>query len=593
LVADVHKLAAGREDYYTREIARNREEYLSGHGESPGVFHGGSARALGLEGECSPEAFKRLFAWQDPRTGEQLGRAPRQDAMPAWDLVFRPHKDVSILYALGDQQTGAKVAEAHQAGVRAAVAYLDGQVGTRTGRHGAEHVQGSGLLAVGFTHRTSRAGDPLLHTHLIITNRTQGPDGQWRTLDSRDLLNHRATADAMYQAAYQQELTRTLGVRWEAPDRWGNRGIEGMPEELRRGFSKRHEQISAELERQEANGKRRTPKLVQKVVHETRPAKSHETPETLYGRWQQEARVLGFEPERLVRGVIGRERSREHDPSRTPGHDSAPPAAPGGTAGHDRPAAAAPGGSPAGLPERTIITTMFDRLASPEGLTAQASTFTRPQVLCAVGRELPAEAAGTVGPAELEALADRFLAERVVSVVSEHAIGERHYATPEILEVERRLIDAAVSRSLEQSGVCSHDTLRATLAAHPTIGEDQAAMVRDITQGGQGVSLVVGKAGTGKTYALGVARHAWQLDGYRVLGAAPTGIATVCLDAEGFERSRTVDALLAELDAERAAKGRRRPGGRQQKLSLNSVLQKRWRSQGVSATPPRIPVRVS
>jgi len=571
VVADLHKLAVGREDYYTREIARNREEYLSGHGESPGIFHGGSARALGLEGECSPEAFKRLFAWQDPRTGEQLGRAPRQDAMPAWDLVLRPHKDVSILYALGDEATGRRVAEAHHAGVRAAVAYLDSQVGTRTGRHGAEHVQGEGLLAVGFTHRTSRAGDPLLHTHMIVTNRTQGPDGQWRTLDSRDLLNHRATADAMYQAAYQQELTRSLGVRWEAPDRWGNRAIQGMPEELRRGFSKRHEQISAELQRQEAQGKHRTAKLVQKVVHETRPAKSHETPETLYGRWQQEARDFGFEPERLVRQVTGRERSREHNPARTPGHDRAP-AAPAGTAGQDSPAAPA-AGTPAGLPEQTI-TTMFDRLANPEGLTAQASTFTRPQVLCAMGRELPVEAAGTVGPAELEALADRFVAERAVSVVSEHAVGERHYATPEILEVERRLIDAAVSRSGEQSGVCAHDTLRATLAAHPTIGEDQAAMVRDITQGGQGVSVVVGKAGTGKTYALGVARHAWQLDGYRVLGAAPTGIATVCLDAEGFERSRTVDALLAELDQERAEglrSGRKtgRPlAGRQPKLSL-------------------------
>jgi conjugative relaxase-like TrwC/TraI family protein len=569
VVADLHKLAAGREDYYTREIARNREEYLSGKGESPGSFHGGSARALGLEGECSPEAFKRLFAWQDPRTGEQLGRAPRADAMPAWDLVFRPHKDVSILYALGDEATGRRVAEAHQAGVRAAVAYLDSQVGTRTGRHGVEHVQGEGLLAVGFTHRTSRAGDPLLHTHLIVTNRTQGPDGQWRTLDSRDLLNHRATADAMYQAAYQSELTRTLGVKWEAPDRWGNRAIQGMPEELRRGFSKRHEQISAELQRQEANGKHRTPKLVQKVVHATRPAKSHETPETLYGRWQQESRDLGFEPDRLVRQVTGRERSREQDPEvhvggassphgRTPGQNSAPGGTPAGLAGTLT--------ATAGLPERTI-TRVFDRLASPEGLTAQASTFTRREVLCAVGRELPAEAAGTVGPADLEALADRFLAERSVSMVSEHAIGDRHYATPELLQVEQRLIEAAVSRAGEQTGVCSHDTLRATLAAHPTIGEDQAGMVRDITQGGQGVSVVVGKAGAGKTYALGVARHAWQLDGYRVLGAAPTGIATVCLDAEGFERSRTVDALLAELDQERAAEGRRRPRERAEQLT--------------------------
>jgi len=283
VAADLHKLAAGREGYYTREIARNHEEYLSGHGESPGICHGGSAAALGLEGECSAEAFQRLFAWQDPRTGQQLGRAPRADAMPAWDLVFRPHKDVSVLYALGDQRTGAAVAEAHQAGVRAAVAYLDGQVGTRTGRHGAEHVWGTGLLAVGFTHRTSRAGDPLLHTHLIITNRTQGPDGQWRTLDSRDLLNHRASADAMYRAAYQHELTRTLGVRWQDPDRWGNRAITGMPEELRRGFSKRHEQIAAELGRQEASGKHRTAKLVQTVVHATRPPNPTRRPRRCMG----------------------------------------------------------------------------------------------------------------------------------------------------------------------------------------------------------------------------------------------------------------------------------------------------------------------
>jgi DNA helicase IV len=54
-------------------------------------------------------------------------------------------------------------------------------------------------------------------------------------------------------------------------------------------------------------------------------------------------------------------------------------------------------------------------------------------------------------------------------------------------------------------------------------------MVRDICQGGAGVALVVGRAGTGKTFTLGMARHAWQLDGYRPLATAPTGIATVSL----------------------------------------------------------------
>ena len=73
--------------------------------------------------------------------------------------------------------------------------------------------------------------------------------------------------------------------------------------------------------------------------------------------------------------------------------------------------------------------------------------------------------------------------------------------------------------------------------------------MRDVCQGGQGVAVVVGRAGTGKTFALGIARHAWQLDGYRLLASAPTGIvATMSLQGEGFEDVATCDRLLGELD---------------------------------------------
>jgi ATP-dependent exoDNAse (exonuclease V) alpha subunit len=96
--------------------------------------------------------------------------------------------------------------------------------------------------------------------------------------------------------------------------------------------------------------------------------------------------------------------------------------------------------------------------------------------------------------------------------------------------------------------VVSHEAVREALAAHSTVAEDQQAMVRDVCQGGAGVAVVVGRAGTGKTFALGAARHAWQLDGYRSLATAPTGIATVSLAAEGFEDVVTCDRLLADLD---------------------------------------------
>jgi conjugative relaxase-like TrwC/TraI family protein len=519
VTADLHKLSAGRADYYLREIAKDREEYLSGQGESPGEWLGGSAAALGLRDICSPEEFQRVFAWRHPETGEQLGRAPRSDAMPAWDLVLRPVKDVSVLYALGDDRIRRAAREAHQVGVEAAVAYLDGQVGTRRGRGGAEHVGGAGLLAVGFTHRTSRAGDPLLHTHLVIVNRTLGPDGEWRTLDSRDLLAHRQAADAIYRAAYQHELTRSLGIRWGAPDRWGNRAIQGMPEDLVRAFSKRHEQITAELERLERDdGKPRTGRLVQYVAHATRPPKTHDTPETLYGRWQQEARQRGIDPERLVREISGREL---HQP----------------------------------VAANLAVKRAFNQLASPEGLTANVSTFARHEVVVALGAHLAA-----VPSEELLGLADRFLAERAVSVMGEHAAGERRWTTPELLKVEQRLITAAVGRAGEQTATCLHAAVRAALEAHPTVAGEQAAVVRDICQGGAGVAVVEGRPGTGKTFTLGVARHAWQLDGYRVVGAAPTGIATMCLGAEGFEDVATCDRLLGELDTTHGHRGRGRDG---------------------------------
>jgi ATP-dependent exoDNAse (exonuclease V) alpha subunit len=164
------------------------------------------------------------------------------------------------------------------------------------------------------------------------------------------------------------------------------------------------------------------------------------------------------------------------------------------------------------------------------------------------------------GRTELEELADRFLAERAVSVVADRALEERRWSAPDLLAVEQRLVTAGIGRLGEQTAVASHEAVREALAAHRTAGADQQAMVRDLCQGGQGVAVVVGRAGTGKTFALGIARHAWQLDGYRLLAAAPTGIATISSQGEGFEDVATYDRLLGDLD-----------GGREQ-LDVRTVL---------------------
>jgi conjugative relaxase-like TrwC/TraI family protein len=509
VVADVAKLSVGREAYYTRELATDHQQYLSGHGESPGRWYGAAAATLGLQGEASVAGFQAMFEGRHLDTGELLGRPHGRNAVPAFDLVLRPTKSVSVLYGLGDPATGRAVLAAHHAGLAEAVAYLDERLGARRGHGGVQHVSGQGLLAVGFDHRTSREGDPLLHTHLVVANRVQGPDGRWTALDGRDLYRHRLAADAIYRATYQRELVRTLGVEWTPADAHGNRELQGMSEALVHGFSKRTGQIDAELERLAADGRERTPRLVKWAVQATRKPKQHETLDTLYDRWRREAAERGVDADTLVRTVTGRTRDRDQ---------------------HWTVSAAVAGG-------------LFDRLAGPDGLTERASTFARQDVLVALGAGLT----GTTRT-ELEELADRFLAERAVSVVADRALEERRWSTPDLLAVEQRLVTAATGRTAEQTAVASHQAVQDALAAHPTAGPDQQAMVRDVCQGGAGVAMVVGRAGTGKTFAPGIARHAWQLDGYRLLAAAPTGIATMSLQGEGFEDVATCDRLLGDLD---------------------------------------------
>jgi conjugative relaxase-like TrwC/TraI family protein len=391
VVADIAKLSVGREEYYTRELATDHEAYLSGHGESPGRWYGAGATALGLQGEASVAGFQAMFEGRDPTTGELLGRPHGRNAVPAFDVVLRPTKSVSILYGLGDPATGRAVLSAHHAGLVEAVGYLDEHLGARRGHGGVQHVSGLGLLAVGFDHRTSREGDPLLHTHLVVANRVQGPDGRWTALNGRDLYRHRLAADAIYRATYQRQLVRTLGVEWTAADAHGNRELQRMPEALVRGFSKRTGQIDAELDRLVADGRERTPRLVKWTVHATRKPKQHETPDTLYGRWRAEVAERGVDPDTQVRQVTGRTPNRLQD----------------------------------WTVSDAVTGRLFDRLAGPDGLTAQASTFSRPEVLVALGAGLAA-----AGRTELEELADRFLAERAVSVVADRALEERRWSTP-------------------------------------------------------------------------------------------------------------------------------------------------------------------
>jgi conjugative relaxase-like TrwC/TraI family protein len=195
---NIGRMAPGRVDYYLSVVARrdghaDAANYYLATGEEPGRWL--TTGSLGLAGTVEPEQLRAVLGGRHPDTGEQLSSHPAR-RVPGFDLTYRPPKSVSLLWAFGDRTTANEVVAAHVAAVAAAVGYLEREAAySRRGAGGAETVKVDGFVAAAFRHRTSRANDPLLHTHVLVANLAKtSDDGVWRTLDSRRLYAHAKTA---------------------------------------------------------------------------------------------------------------------------------------------------------------------------------------------------------------------------------------------------------------------------------------------------------------------------------------------------------------------------------------------------------------
>jgi TrwC relaxase len=172
------------------------------------------------------------------------------------------------------------------------------------------------LLAAAFVHRSSRAGDPQLHAHVLVSGRVRCSDGVWRAVfNSRTLHRELKTAGMVYQAALRVELANRLGVAWTPVDRHGQAEIVGVPTELRALFSKRAAVVEARAreliaEAEAKLGREVTPKgrrrFYEVAVLETRTAKEPggELDEGLFDRWRSEAITAGYHPERWFGAVL-------------------------------------------------------------------------------------------------------------------------------------------------------------------------------------------------------------------------------------------------------------------------------------------------
>ncbi|HMM95054.1 MobF family relaxase [Phycicoccus sp.] len=459
---------------------------------------------------------------------------PAQTPVAGYDLTFSPVKSVSALWALAAPEVAREVEAAHEAAVRATIGLLEREVAfTRVGKGGIRQVPVTGLVAAAFDHRDSRAGDPDLHTHVVISNKVQTlPDegAKWLTLDGRMVFKAKVMASEHYNTRLEAELTERLGVRFtERPSSQGRRPvreIEGIDTRLleqwssrRSDITRRQHQLAASFQADHGRAPTRIESLAlaQQANLETRPNK-HE-PRSLREQreeWRTQAdAVLGAGDNArssAVTAVLATVIGRDVDGGLKGGRDE--------TAEE--------------LARRVVdvlessrstwqvwhVQAEALRQARYAGIPLPSLDETVRDVVDRVtqGLSLPEGAGRDLGEPEFLRRLDG------ASVYTVH--GSRTYTSASILEAERRLLEAAERTNGYVIPEFFVDlAVRRGAAASAGLDTGQAELVSALATSGARVQVALAPAGSGKTTAMATLAMAWRSGGGNVIGLAPTAVA--------------------------------------------------------------------
>ncbi len=528
-MVSVAKLTLGQEAYYERQVAHGLDDYYAGRGESPGIWAGRGAAELELVGVVEDGDLGTLLRGLNPASQQPLRKPVRERTISVrmldvesgrwveewkahrpvsgYDLVFSCPKSVSLLHALtDDERVRREISEAHEASWQASLRYLEREACVvRRGKGGKRREHGQGFVAATFRHRTSRAQEPHLHTHVVVANMTRADDGTWLALDGQAILQtHRLAAGYLYEAQLRHELTQRLGLTWSEPVK-GMGELERVPEEATRAFSSRRQSLVEHMEALGTEGFA----AARVAALATRERKEQVDLPRLREDWKARAAEHGLGRRELKR--LGRERPRLDVP----------------TIDRDQLAA---------------------RVFGADGLTAKHTAFAMPGLVCAVAGSLRDGAPVERVLEEADALTQFPGVERL----DRDAPGiPPTFTTRELLEVEREALELALAgRNVDAPRPARAILARLIMESGRDLTGDQGMLVHEASRRPGRVLCIAGGAGAGKTTALRVLAEAYRESETPVLGTAPSGRAAEELQAATDIQSSTLHRLLLEAHRE-------------------------------------------
>ncbi|MFJ1768024.1 MobF family relaxase [Amycolatopsis sp. NPDC088138] len=301
-------------DHLRSQVSQAYRDHNVLHGRPIGAPISAATRAE-LRRGVQLQAYRKAHEGHGPASDTELKtwlaeqKRNLKSAVSGFEMVFAPDKSVSIAWAMAQPVERELIAGMVRQAARDTLSYVEQNVAfTRRGNMGEAQVDVDGITAALFEHWDSRASDPHLHIHALISSKVRrSDDGEWTALDGRTILAATVTASEYFDSRLR-DLFREQGASWV------QRGAEGVdmkrpvwqleriPVELVKLFSQRHRQFEAArakriVEFTAQHGKEPTPKDIfaidRAAQYDNRPGK--QSPKTLpehLAAWREHALTL-------------------------------------------------------------------------------------------------------------------------------------------------------------------------------------------------------------------------------------------------------------------------------------------------------------
>lgn len=502
---DAQKASGGLGEYYTEHDTRTPVWLCAGDTRR-------AAELVGLSdleragGEADPDVVENWLVGGKAPNGAS-GRGFREGSVHGFDLTFCAPKSVSLIRAIrADDVTDKAIADAHATAISKAMENLATHAGYTRVHNPAtgekDLVRLPGLVAIAYQHETSRAGDPHLHTHVIVPNRQARGDGRLVSIDGTSLYHEAKAAGVIYQATLRRELHRSMGYEWLPVDpSTGMAEVAGIDPNSITAWSQRSSQLREWAAGNLAVNESREPTSSQLAAAQkaTRPTKPEQLGwNELRAGWRTDERGLGIE-------------SAAHRRAR-----------------RDRLAASGP---------------RFDRhRITDAAATIEKAAFTRADLIEVIGAQLPVDTARS--PRELVEEAVDEIAVRLTAPREAHQReGHERFTLDLILAEEAAvldLVDAQDPRSVLWGLADDVDGL----------SPDQQRAVVNIAVSPWLVQPLSAPAGAGKTTSMrALVAMAHRRRNSRVIVLAPTGNAVDVAVREGAgDTGYTIAKALQDID---------------------------------------------